>query len=95
MAVPAFMFVSAFRALLPIALGFAAGCMVWMVFAELLPDALQGCSHAKVPPTPPPMCVLTLWLVQLSLQCASDLPRPWCFLASLPQSHCLLWLLAI
>ena len=52
MAVPAFMFVSAFQALLPIALGFAAGCMVWMVFAELLPDALQGCSHAKVPPTP-------------------------------------------
>lgn len=48
MAVPAFIFVSAFKALLPIALGFAAGCMVWMVFAELLPDALEGASHAKV-----------------------------------------------
>lgn len=48
-AVPAFMFVSTFRALLPLALGFAAGCMVWMVFAELLPDALENASHAKVP----------------------------------------------
>lgn len=47
-AVPAFMFVSTFRALLPLALGFAAGCMVWMVFAELLPDALENASHAKV-----------------------------------------------
>jgi zinc transporter ZupT len=49
-AVPAFMFVSTFRALLPLALGFAAGCMVWMVFAELLPDALENASHAKVYP---------------------------------------------
>lgn len=47
-AVPAFMFVSTFKALLPLALGFAGGCMVWMVFAELLPDALENASHAKV-----------------------------------------------
>ena len=47
-AVPSFIFVTAFRALLPIALGFAAGCMVWMVFAELLPDALQDAPHGKV-----------------------------------------------
>ena len=47
-AVPSFMFVTAFRALLPVALGFAAGCMVWMVFAELLPDALEGAAHGKV-----------------------------------------------
>ncbi|WP_047865723.1 ZIP family metal transporter [Rubrobacter aplysinae] len=39
MAVPAFMFVEAFETLLPYGLGFAAGAMVWMVFAELLPDA--------------------------------------------------------
>lgn len=58
-AVPAFMFVSTFRALLPLALGFAAGCMVWMVFAELLPDALENASHAKVLPGPlPTHCVV-------------------------------------
>jgi len=39
MAVPAFVFVEAFRTLMPYGLGFAAGAMVWMVFAELLPDA--------------------------------------------------------
>ena len=47
-AVPSFIFVTAFRALLPVALGFAAGCMVWMVFAELLPDALDDAPHGKV-----------------------------------------------
>lgn len=47
MAVPSFVFVNAFRALLPVALGFAAGCMVWMVFAELLPDALEDAPHGK------------------------------------------------
>ncbi|KAK3258615.1 hypothetical protein CYMTET_32347, partial [Cymbomonas tetramitiformis] len=31
------------QALLPIAMGFAAGCMIWMVFAELLPEALEVC----------------------------------------------------
>ena len=43
-AVPAFVFVDAFRgsALLPGALGFAAGCMVWLVAGELLPDALEA-----------------------------------------------------
>jgi ZIP family zinc transporter len=42
MAVPAFVFVEAFRPLLPYGLGFAAGVMTWMVFAELLPDARRG-----------------------------------------------------
>lgn len=41
MAVPAYLFVTAFRPILPAGLGFAAGAMVWMVFAELIPDALQ------------------------------------------------------
>jgi len=41
-AVPAFLFVETFQALLPMALGFAAGCMLWMVFAELLPDASKA-----------------------------------------------------
>jgi len=42
LAVPAFMFVDAFRALLPGALGFAAGCMLWLVGAELIPAALAA-----------------------------------------------------
>ena len=41
-AAPAYAFVSAFAALLPLAMGFAAGCMVWIVAAELLPDALAA-----------------------------------------------------
>lgn len=41
MAVPAFAFVEWFRPLLPFGFGFAAGAMLWMVFAELLPDALK------------------------------------------------------
>lgn len=52
-ALPSFLFVDTFRVLLPVALGFAAGCMVWMVFAELLPDALADASHSKVGQLPP------------------------------------------
>ena len=48
LALPSFLFVDAFQALLPLALGFAAGCMVWMVFAELLPDALADAPHTQV-----------------------------------------------
>jgi zinc transporter ZupT len=44
MAVPAFMFVGLFAPLLPIGLGFAGGAMVWMVFSELVPDALEETS---------------------------------------------------
>ena len=44
MAVPAFIFVETFRPLLPFGLGFAAGAMVWMVFSELIPDALEEAS---------------------------------------------------
>jgi zinc transporter ZupT len=48
MAVPAFLFVETFRPLLPYGLGFAAEAMVWMVFAELLPDARKDASDRLV-----------------------------------------------
>lgn len=47
MAVPAFLFVQTFEPFLPIGLGIAAGAMIWMVFAELIPDAMEEVSgHA-------------------------------------------------
>ncbi|WP_405232005.1 ZIP family metal transporter [Lentisalinibacter salinarum] len=44
MAVPAFLFVLAFEPWLPVGLGLAAGAMIWMVFSELIPDALDRIS---------------------------------------------------
>nr|WP_234568310.1 ZIP family metal transporter [Rhodohalobacter sp. 614A] len=48
MAVPAFLFVLAFKTYLPVGLGVAAGAMFWMVFRELIPDALKELSRKNV-----------------------------------------------
>ncbi len=44
MAVPAFLLVQSFAPFLPLGFGFAAGAMLWLVFSEILADALEGLS---------------------------------------------------
>jgi zinc transporter, ZIP family len=48
MAVPAFLFVTVFHPILPVGFGLAAGAMVWMTFAELLPEAREDISMPGV-----------------------------------------------
>jgi zinc transporter ZupT len=46
-AVPAFMLISVAQVLLPASLGFAGGAMIFLVVAELLPEALERCSKIE------------------------------------------------
>ncbi|MDZ7660414.1 ZIP family metal transporter [Fodinibius sp.] len=48
MAIPAFLFVETFKQYLPLGLGLAAGAMIWMVFADLVPEALEQCKAKSV-----------------------------------------------
>eukprot|EP01023_Acetabularia_acetabulum_P050114 TRINITY_DN538_c0_g3_i1.p1 TRINITY_DN538_c0_g3~~TRINITY_DN538_c0_g3_i1.p1 ORF type:complete len:455 (-),score=81.66 TRINITY_DN538_c0_g3_i1:253-1617(-) len=63
-AVPAFVFVESFKACLPVAMGFAGGCMLWIVFAELLPEALEQCEHSVVASV---TCLSAAWLEGLGM----------------------------
>ena len=62
MAVPAFFFVEQVQALLPVAFGFAAGAMLWMVVRELLPEALAQTPARRVATVAAVSCVLMLGL---------------------------------
>lgn len=44
LAVPSFLFVDTFKPFLPVGFGLAAGAMLWMVVAEMIPDGLE---HAR------------------------------------------------
>lgn len=47
-AVPAYLAVSTFEPFLPVGFGIAAGAMIWMVFAELVPDSNRDASSSTV-----------------------------------------------
>lgn len=47
-AVPSFICADLFNKLLPFCTGFAAGCMIWMVIAEVLPDGFKEASPSHV-----------------------------------------------
>ncbi|KAL3680633.1 hypothetical protein R1sor_023589 [Riccia sorocarpa] len=47
-AVPAFICAQTFQKFLPLCMGFAAGCMVWLVLAEVIPEGFKDASHSKV-----------------------------------------------
>jgi ZIP family zinc transporter len=48
MAVPAFLLVMVFEPFLPFGLGLAAGAMIWMIGAEVLPDACHKTSPGSI-----------------------------------------------
>jgi zinc transporter ZupT len=64
MAVPAFIFVTAFEPFLPVGLGIAAGAMIWIVFSELIPEALESASGEAVG-IAVTMAMVAVWVFQL------------------------------
>jgi ZIP family zinc transporter len=67
MAVPAFFLVETFAGLLPVGLGFAAGAMIWLVLADLLPEALETSRPTTVVPLVAGSAVAMLLFVLLLL----------------------------
>jgi zinc transporter ZupT len=63
LAVPAYLAVGVFRPSLPLGLGFAAGAMIWMVFAELLPE-----SFAAAKPIPVAMALVLSAALMIVIQ---------------------------
>lgn len=47
-AVPAFLCAEAFQMFLPLCMGFAGGCMIWMVVAEVMPDSFKDAEKSEV-----------------------------------------------
>jgi zinc transporter ZupT len=62
-AVPAYLAVSTFTPFLPIGFGIAAGAMIWMVFAELIPDA-----NREAPPSSVGIVVTLSFAAMLAFQ---------------------------
>ncbi|MDX1705439.1 ZIP family metal transporter [Pseudidiomarina sp.] len=48
MAIPSYAFVTIFEPVLPFGFGVAAGAMIWMVFAELVPDAKEDLTSEQM-----------------------------------------------
>jgi len=46
-AVPAYLFITYFKQYLPVGLGFAAGAMLWVVFADVVPESQENISKEK------------------------------------------------
>ncbi|CAH9122913.1 unnamed protein product [Cuscuta epithymum] len=75
-AVPSFVCADAFNKFLPFATGFAAGCMIWMVMAEVLPDGLKGFWRAGSFSIPCCICSYTLCSIYGRLKYSVPTLRP-------------------
>lgn len=75
-AFPSFLFVETFKMCLPFALGLAAGCMIWVVFSEILPDAFEN--------IPPPQAATIVSFSAIGLESFRMFLE---FLETSPESH--------
>jgi zinc transporter ZupT len=67
-AVPAFVLVTWFEPVLPLGLGLAAGAMIWMVVAELLPESYEGASSKSLVGTTVTVAVAVMVVLQWLLE---------------------------